>query len=189
VQGGFEPLLAAAAARLPGNKVFAPFASTRTRRLATISAPLHSFTDQFDVFLSFSSKDRNEVKSIAERLTRHGVRPWLDEWALALGKQFADEIQAILARVDAVAVFCGTEGFGPWQKLEMNVAIDRAARGECLLIPVMLPGVKSEDLPPFLRTMHGLRINDALPVGDDVDNAEAVKKLAEVILKQRRRHI
>lgn len=37
---------------------------------------------RFDVFLSHSSKDKPEVRDIAERLKKDGVRVWIDEWGM-----------------------------------------------------------------------------------------------------------
>lgn len=45
-----------------------------------MSAPLH-----FDDFLSSSSKDRLEVREVAEQLLKDGMRVWFDEWMLKSG--------------------------------------------------------------------------------------------------------
>ncbi|MGH9837737.1 MAG: TIR domain-containing protein [Blastocatellia bacterium] len=35
---------------------------------------------QYDVFLSHSSKDKDIVRAVAERLRADGLRVWLDGW-------------------------------------------------------------------------------------------------------------
>ena len=37
---------------------------------------------QYDVFLSHSSKDKETVRAVAERLRADGLRVWFDEWVL-----------------------------------------------------------------------------------------------------------
>jgi len=39
----------------------------------------------FDVFLSYSSKDKVVVRPIAERLRADGLRVWFDDWELKPG--------------------------------------------------------------------------------------------------------
>ncbi|MCX6677787.1 MAG: toll/interleukin-1 receptor domain-containing protein [Methanothrix sp.] len=40
---------------------------------------------EYDVFLSYSSKDREIVHALAERLKQDGLRVWLDAWAIQPG--------------------------------------------------------------------------------------------------------
>ena len=37
---------------------------------------------EYDVFLSYSSKDKPAVRRLAERLKGDGLRVWLDEWVI-----------------------------------------------------------------------------------------------------------
>ena len=39
-------------------------------------------TFEYDVFLSYSSKDKKTVHALAERLRGDGVRVWLDVWEI-----------------------------------------------------------------------------------------------------------
>jgi hypothetical protein len=188
VANGFEQLLAQAAAKLPANRVFAPFAQPRPLPHAQRVQPGHPATiwpdqlaGEYDVFLSFSSRDRDLVLQIARSLATYGIRPWLDEWALPLGRPISPELERILSSARAVAVIYGTDGYGPWQQAEVDVALERALRGQCLLIPVMLPGVAPADLPPFLRRYRGIRILHSVNLAQQ----DAVARLAEAILAQR----
>lgn len=47
------------------------------------SAMRMAFT--YDVFLSHSSKDKDTVREIAERLQADGLRVWFDEWEIRPG--------------------------------------------------------------------------------------------------------
>jgi hypothetical protein len=40
---------------------------------------------EYDVFLSYSSKDSEIVHALAERLKQDGLRVWLDAWAIQPG--------------------------------------------------------------------------------------------------------
>jgi hypothetical protein len=40
---------------------------------------------RYDVFLSHSSKDKDIVRALAERLRADGMRVWFDEWELRAG--------------------------------------------------------------------------------------------------------
>jgi WD40 repeat protein len=52
-----------------------------------------SETFEYDVFLSYSSKDKVVVHSLAERLKRDGLRVWLDSWAIQPGDLIPLKIQ------------------------------------------------------------------------------------------------
>ncbi|MGE3287357.1 MAG: TIR domain-containing protein [Pseudonocardia sp.] len=111
---------------------------------------------RFDVFLSYHSADRPSVERIARRLRQLGVEPWFDRWALTPGGGWQDEIVAGLHGSSACAIFVGDRDMGDWERLELEVALVRAASDrEFRLFPVLLPGLERFDpstLPPFLAT-------------------------------------
>ena len=39
-------------------------------------------TFEYDVFLSYSSKDKKTVHALATRLKKEGLRVWLDAWVI-----------------------------------------------------------------------------------------------------------
>jgi hypothetical protein len=43
---------------------------------------------RFDVFLSYSSGDRDIVRGIAERLKKDGLKVWFDEWMIRPGTAY-----------------------------------------------------------------------------------------------------
>jgi hypothetical protein len=181
IPGGFEELLAASARQLPGNKILEPFNLAQAASAVPLAAPPSgnysfplSVIRHHDAFISYSQQDQDMVKCIAGKLKKRNVRVWLDEWELIPGSSFAGEIEQVLAVIPAVVVFCGTKGFGPWQRKEVEVVYDRAFRDKCRLIPVMLPGVGTGDLPPFLKTFNATAINDC---SDDT----AIVRLASAI--------
>ncbi|VVB62484.1 TIR domain protein [uncultured archaeon] len=52
-----------------------------------------SRTFEYDVFLSYSSKDKKTVQALAERLRKDGLRAWLDAWAIKPGDSIPLKIQ------------------------------------------------------------------------------------------------
>jgi hypothetical protein len=165
---GLGALATQAARRFPGNATLRRLAAQPepTAAPATLGEVVAS---GYDVFVSYSSRDRQIVSDLAEAIRSAGLRVWFDEWSLPLGKPFAREIQSILTRVPAVVVCYGTEGYGPWQEAEVEAVFDRSFRGDCLVIPVMLSGVRSHDLPPFLGRLHGLHVHGPIP-GEEAEH-------------------
>ncbi len=48
---------------------------------------------EYDVFLSYSSKDKEKVHALAERLKKDGLQVWLDAWAIQPGDSMPIKIQ------------------------------------------------------------------------------------------------
>src|SRR6266849_622432 len=73
----------------------------------------------FDVFLCHSSKDKEVVRELADRLERDGVRVWFDEWELKAGDSIPDKIEEGLEN-SRVLLFCmSASAFGSdWAQLE-----------------------------------------------------------------------
>lgn len=108
-------------------------------------------SEDYDVFLSFNSKDGETVKDIALRLEGEGMRPFLPEWHLIPGRPFQEGLEKALSTSATVAVFFGPEHLGPWHREEMRVALMHAVEQGTPIIPVLLPGAHAEDLPSFVR--------------------------------------
>jgi tetratricopeptide (TPR) repeat protein len=98
---------------------------------------------RYHAFLSYNSQDRPAVKQVAERLKREKLNLYLEEWELAPGREFQPALADALHESRTCVVFLGPNGLGPWQKQELQVAIDKRARDEAFhVIPVLLPGTE-----------------------------------------------
>ena len=98
---------------------------------------------RYHAFLSFNSQDRPAVRVLAERLKGEGLVPYLEEWELAPGQEVQPALADGLRDSQTCVVFLGPNGLGPWQKQELQVAIDMRARdGAFRVIPVLLPGAE-----------------------------------------------
>ena len=98
---------------------------------------------RYDAFLSYNSQDRPAVHEVAERLKGEGLVLYLEEWELAPGREFQPALAEGLRDSKTCVVFLGPNGLGPWQKQELQVAIDKRARDAAFhVIPVLLPGTE-----------------------------------------------
>jgi hypothetical protein len=110
----------------------------------------------FDVFLSYNTRDRQEVARVRDFLRQRGFSTFLDAESLPIGQPWFPELQKAIDTARAVIVFVGTDGLGNWQQHEVAIAMDRQARerrtgGLLPVVPVLLPGVNPEDAPSFVR--------------------------------------
>ena len=136
---------------------------------------------QFDVFFSYNSDDRVEVRQLADRLDRDGIHVWMDLTALKGGDDWARETQAAFERADVISIFVGAAGIGKQQNAEVEKALERKSKpeGGFRVIPVLLPGANLELLPPALAKYFWVDFRDSL------DNPEAYSRLKSAILERR----
>ena len=101
------------------------------------------------IFLSHNSKDKFFVRKLAERLTEHGVKVWLDEAEIKIGESLTQKIGKALQENDFVGVVLSTNSIkSEWVQRELQVAIQREfEQKKVIVLPLLLEPV---DLPPFL---------------------------------------
>ncbi len=93
----------------------------------------------FDVFLAHNSKDKPQVRQIANELRKRGLNPWLDEEQMWGGDTPLEEIQKGLSKSKSVAFFIGFDGSGNWQgNLELPITVNLVLYSGLRLIPVLL---------------------------------------------------
>lgn len=74
---------------------------------------------EYDVFLSYSSKDKDIVHPLAERLKQDGVRVWLDKWVIQPGDPISMKIQHGIEKSRTLFMFMAPDYFeAEWGKLE-----------------------------------------------------------------------
>ncbi len=124
-------------------------------------------TEQFDVFLCHNSKDKPQVRKIAEQLQQYDLKPWLDIWELPPGRSWQRLLEKQIEQISSAAVFVGEDGFGPWQQQELYAFLSEFVDRDCPVIPVLLPNAPTQpELPVFLRqfTWVDFRISDPDPM-------------------------
>src|SRR5262245_57660555 len=74
---------------------------------------------KYDVFLSHSSKDKEIVRAVAERLKADGLRVWFDEWILKPGDNLPKKLDDGLEESRVLVLFMSANAFGSdWAQLE-----------------------------------------------------------------------
>jgi hypothetical protein len=96
----------------------------------------------YDVFLSHTSADKDDVEAIARHLADDAaLSPFVDKWHLIPGNPWQEELEQALDTSRTCAVFIGPHGIGPWENVEVRSALDdRVKRPGFRVIPVLLPG-------------------------------------------------
>jgi len=109
----------------------------------------------FDVFLCHNTEDKDEIRHIANRLVKQGIKPWLDEQEIKPGSLWQSALEEQIANIKSAAVFVGESGLGPWQSLEIRSFINEFVERKCPVIPAILPSAKSTPpLPILLKNLH-----------------------------------
>ena len=149
----------------------------------------------FDVFLCHNSKDKPAVRKLAEELSDMGLLGWIDEERMLPGDVIQEKLEDAITEARAVVVCIGPSGLGRWQTVEYHTVYERfisetessADKGgfrsdhAVRVIPVLLPGSKVREIPPFLKR-HGYT-DLRKPTGEN--RQRAVLKLAEAVLLSR----
>src|SRR5215831_11184757 len=77
----------------------------------------------FDVFLSYSAKDKAVVRALAERLRQDGLRVWFDDWALKPGDSIPAKIEEGLEHSRVLVLCMSANAFGSdWAQLEAGTS-------------------------------------------------------------------
>lgn len=106
----------------------------------------------YDVFLSYNSKDEPAVRQIADALLGRELVPWFAIAELRPGVPWPDKLEKAILKIPAAAVCVGNHGMGPWQKLEVRTCIRQMVESERPVIPVLLPGAPDKpEIGLFLR--------------------------------------
>ena len=126
---------------------------------------------EYDVFLAYNNLDKSQVEKIAGSLKHRGLNPWFDKWNLPPGRSFQEEIEKVFPMTRSVVVFVGPSGIGPWEEMEVRLAIQQFVKRKLPVIPVLLPGVKKvPTLPLFLQEFSWLRLIKEIDETEFIDN-------------------
>jgi WD40 repeat protein len=95
---------------------------------------------QYDVFLSYNSKDKERVRHLADRLHKAGLHVWFDEWILKPGDDIYLTIEHGLEASRTLILCMTSNAFdSDWVKLERSTVMfhDPANKSRCF-IPLLL---------------------------------------------------
>ena len=105
------------------------------------------------VFLAHARSDKDDVRSLFQRLTKDGIEAWLDEQKLLPGQSWEYEIRQAVRDSDVVIV-CLSKKFNRqkgYRQKEVRIALEEAdllPEGQIFIIPARL---EECDLPESLR--------------------------------------
>lgn len=102
-------------------------------------------SQKFDAFLAHNSKNKSQVRDIANQLKQYdqNLKLWLDEEQIRAGDGLYLKVMEGIVSSRSAIFFIGLEGSGKWQgDLELPTIITSLYLSGNRVIPVLLPGVK-----------------------------------------------
>ena len=125
----------------------------------------------FYVFLSYNTKDGDQVEKIAKFLKGRKIKVWLDKWKVQPGKSLQEALEDGLRRSNVILIFFGKYGVGQWQKEEAKIAIHQAINTGKKVIPIMLPGCPGKpEIPEFLKDKMQIDFRKGLANPEEQEN-------------------
>jgi tetratricopeptide (TPR) repeat protein len=134
--------------------------------------------DRYHVFISYRSTDRCWAKSLVTRLEGVGLRVFIDEKELEIGKSLAGQLQSALMRSRSAVVLV-SKGWidSPWCQQEFDVLLDRALKEPgFVLAPLRLD---DSVMPALLNSRLWIDFN-GLPRAE----GDGVERLINTLLKR-----
>jgi hypothetical protein len=108
---------------------------------------------EFDVFLSYSSKDASWVDAFVESLRASGIRPW-SHVDIMPGEKWAERIEAALRHSHTLIFILTVNSLdSPWTFFEIGAAIADRKR----IIPVVADELPAAGIPRMLAQFQFLR--------------------------------
>ncbi|MDD2756967.1 MAG: TIR domain-containing protein, partial [Methanothrix sp.] len=103
---------------------------------------------KYDVFISYSTKDREIVHALAERLKQSGLRVWLDAWAIMPGDSIPLKIQRGLEQSRTLLMCMSPDYFtSEWGRLEHLTLLFRDPTNVLRrFIPLLIEDCKPPDI-------------------------------------------
>ena len=103
---------------------------------------------KYDVFLSYSSKDKEKVHALAQRLKQDGLRVWLDAWAIRPGDSIPLKIQQGLEQSRVLLMCMSPDYFASdWGRMEHLTLLFRdPTNAERRFIPLLIAECRPPDV-------------------------------------------
>jgi hypothetical protein len=103
-----------------------------------------------DLFISYSSKDKDFVRKLANDLTAHGVIVWWDEWEMKVGDSLIRKIQDGITKSAYLGIVLSPNSVtSSWVEKELDTAqILELERQEVFILPILK---ETTEIPIFLK--------------------------------------
>ena len=171
-----------------------PVTLTNFSKVRNIPKIYRQPTFEFDIFLSYNSKDASVVRTVKNILSRFGLRVWFDEDNLTTAGGFWSELQSAIYNSRAVVAVVGTNGFGPWQEnAELKDLFLQVVRSEKPFALLLLDSLSSDEpnfwvqyVPPEFGNALLNRLYLQLPTSKELEQIASVDRphsFAERLIK------
>lgn len=117
------------------------------------------------VFISYSSNDREDVKKLIPYLNGMDLPVWFDENNISIGQSITESVQSGIEQSEMV-IFWVTQNFlrSKWCRTEMNAFIKKMIDEKNILFLMLDDEVEINELPLFVRDIkHIRRENRSIP--------------------------
>src|SRR5262249_10246803 len=107
---------------------------------------------KYDVYFSYSHKDKLPVLKLADRLRKDGLRVWIDEWGLRVGDDWARETRNALEQSRALILAISVNSLtsdGATKEWETAFLLQRSDRRR-IIIPLRMD---SAEMPPRMASL------------------------------------
>ena len=120
---------------------------------------------EYDVFLSYSSKDKKTVHALAKRLKKDGLGVWLDAWVIQPGDPIGLKIQHGVEKSRTLLMCMSPAYFeSEWGKLEHHSLPFRdPTNAQRRFIPLLIEDCAPPDIIAQFAHIDWRTISDACP--------------------------
>lgn len=118
------------------------------------------------VFISYSHTDQNMVKKITKRFAIDNINFWLDNKDLLLGQVIDKEISdGIQENLIFLTILTPSSVKSKWVTREIDEALHEVVDRDKIIIPVIANGLKYSDIPPGLRRLLSVNLDEDFDKG------------------------
>ncbi|GIH27590.1 hypothetical protein Aph01nite_59000 [Acrocarpospora phusangensis] len=149
---------------------------------ATVSAAPtpHNDGDDYDVFISYSHADTDEVEKLAGELGGHGVRVAMDRLFLGPTDVIVHKVDAALRdSIHGLVVYSPASLASEWVANEYAVLMRRAIENRRRFAPVLIGDIRLDDVPEFARARYFTDLRSVSPA----IYGSRVRELAQALRK------
>jgi len=114
----------------------------------------NGLTDAPQLYFAHAHEDREVARPLAERLMKHGVDVWFDQWEIKIGDSLRRKMESGLSTCTHFLVLLTPQSIGkPWVETEIDAGFQKSVGREARFIGIRV-GVPIQRLSPFLQTIR-----------------------------------
>lgn len=122
-------------------------------------------SDDYDIFLSYSLKDHDWVKSLIKALSQRNLRVWSDSEEIQAGDAWLDAVGEAIRKSKFFVTIITPESVG---SSYMAVELGSALALKKLLIPIVSKDTPSEELPGPVRLRKYISMDEPEIVAEEI---------------------